>query len=112
MPIQLSERARDGGTFAVTVAFDDEGNDPVTPSAVTWTLLNRENQVINNRDAVPATPGASVTVVLGADDLRYADGDIRHVVFDWTYDSSLGSNLAGREQVTFVISDIREKAAG
>lgn len=111
MPIRLSSRAVDGGTFAVTVAFDDEGNSPVTPNTVKWTLLNRQNQVVNNRDAVAATPGPTVTVLLGADDLRHADGDIRHMVFDWTYDSSLGSGLPGREQVTFVINDIREKAS-
>jgi len=110
MPIQLSERAVDGGTFAVTVAFDDEDNSPVTPNTVKWTLLNREGGVVNERDAVDATPGETVTVLLTADDLRYADGDIRHLVFDWTYDSSLGSGLTGREQVTFVIEDIREKA--
>lgn len=112
MPVRLQQRARDGGTFAVTIAFTDEDGEPVTPSAVTWTLLGRANQVINERDAVTETPAPAVTALLTAADLNYGDGNIRHLVFDWTYDSSLGSGLNGREQVTFFIDDIREKASG
>lgn len=111
MPIILTERAIDRGTFVVTVAFADEDNAPVTPAAASWTLLGRNNDVINSRDAVAITPAESAVILLGADDLDRADGDVRHLVIEWTYDSSLGSGLAGREQVTFYVVDIREKAA-
>ena len=59
MPVVLAEKAKDRGTYPVTVAFFDSAGDgePVTPSAATWTLLGRANQVINERDAVVIEPG-------------------------------------------------------
>lgn len=111
MPVRLTEHANDRSTFVVEAAFADETDAPVTPSAATWTLLNRQRQVVNERDAIPVTPAQSITIVLGPDDLDHDDGELRYLVLDWLYDSDLGSGLAGREQVTFRIDDIAEKAA-
>lgn len=113
MPVVFAEKAKDRGTYPVTVAFFDSAGDgePVTPSAATWTLLGRANQVINGRDAVTIDPlNETVTIVLGPDDLDYADGDVRFLIVESVYDSTLGNGLVDRDQATFFIVDIREKA--
>jgi hypothetical protein len=111
MPVELSARARDRSTFVVEASFTDEEGTPVVPNAVTWTLLDRDRGVVNSRDGVIETPAASITIVLGAADVDHDDGELRRLVLDWTYNSDLGNDLPGREQLTFHIDDIAEKAA-
>ena len=112
MPVELDTSARDGSSYSVVCTFTDEDDSSVTPSSVTWTLLGPGNAVINGREDVSVTPSAGqATITLGPADLAYADGSHRKLILTWTYDSSYGAGQTGREQVTFNVDDIAEKAA-
>lgn len=102
---KLTEVAKEGSTYAVTVAFTDENGDAVTPSAVTWTLMNLRREVINSREDVSITPGTSVTIVLSGNDLLVGTDNLvtRELLVKATYDSDLGSDLPLREARWFDI---------
>lgn len=95
------------GTAKVTISsFTDESGESVTPSAVTWTLTDRSGNVINSRQNVSATAGASVVFLLTGDDLAIgSNGKMRVLQINATYDSDLGSDLVARAKATFTIDD-------
>lgn len=95
------------GTAKATVTFTDETGASVTPSAVTWTLTDISGNVINSRQDVSVTPGASVSFAIYGDDLAVSGNDVRRLLLvEWTYSSSLGSNLPGKAQASFSIADL------
>ncbi len=65
----LSKEAREGSGYTVTVSFTDSAGDAVTPSAVTWSLLDIDDEIVNSREDVEAVPGESIDIVLSGDDL-------------------------------------------
>lgn len=65
----LSEVAREKSSYTVTVGFTDDSEAAVTPSAVTWSLLDSDEEIVNGRDGVSVTPGEEVTIELSGDDL-------------------------------------------
>lgn len=108
MPAVLTTAAVEESTFAVTATFTDEDGAPLTPTALTWTLTDLHGTVINGRLEQAITPASSVTVVLSGLDLALPDpSDNRRVMlFEGTYNSSLGSNLSLKDQVEFPIVDL------
>lgn len=95
------------GTAKVTVTFTDEAAASVTPSAITWTLTDTNGNVINSRQDVSVTPGASVSFALSGNDLAVSGNDVRRVLLiEWVYTSSLGSNLPGKAQAFFSIEEL------
>lgn len=101
--------AREESTYAITVAYTDENGDAVTPTAVTWTLMDGAGTVINGRSAVSiATPSTSNTIVLKGDDLAVSDaGQLERVLLiEATYDSSLGSGLPLKKEYRFHVDDL------
>ena len=95
------------GTAKVAVTFTDETGASATPSAVTWTLTDTSGNVINSRLDVTATPGATVTFAMSGEDLAVTGNDVRRVLLiEWTYTSSLGSNLPGKAQAFFSIEEL------
>ena len=96
------------GVYIVTVQPKDEDGNAVTPSAMTWTLTDRKGTVINSRSDVSATPGTSVTITLKGDDLQLTEtaDNWRELLVKYTYDSSAGSNLPGRDVLRFEIQPL------
>ncbi len=106
MPTTISTKARDKSTFVVTAAFKDAAGAAVSPSAVTWTLMDADGDVVNSRTAVSVAPGTSVDIVLSGEDLDYADGAVRVLLIEATYTSTEGADLPLKETVTFTIEDL------
>ena len=105
MPIKATTYAVEKSTYAVVVAFTDEDGAAVTPNSVIWRLEDDYGRTINNRTAQSVTPGGSVAIVLSGDDLQLLDQDneseIRRLIIDAPYNSSLGSNLSNSEGYEF-----------
>lgn len=104
---QLITHAKDQSTYQVTAAFTDAAGDSVVPSAITWTLTDRDGTVINSReDVAVATPAASIDIVLSGDDLKYSDGAKRILTIEATYDSDEGSDLPLKQESVIKIDDL------
>jgi hypothetical protein len=116
MPVKLTNTADhvpEGGVCGITAAFTDEAGDAVAPATLTWTLTDTEGAVINNRsDVAVNTPESSETIVLSGNDLGITAAEkaatdetfvLRVLTIEGTYNSSLGSGLPIRDQVTFAV---------
>lgn len=106
MPTTLSPRAIDRSTYVIAAAFTDETGVAVVPTSITWTLSTDSGNVINSRQDVSITPGATVQIVLTNDDLAFAHGNKRVLTINAIYNSTLGNNLRLRDQVTFTLDDL------
>jgi hypothetical protein len=79
----------------------------VTPLTANWTLTDGLGNVINSRRHVTLTPAASISWLISTGDLAIDDnGTERIVIVDWTYNSTLGSNIPGRAQAQFTIEPV------
>ncbi|HDM76324.1 MAG TPA: hypothetical protein ENG51_07620 [Deltaproteobacteria bacterium] len=108
MPTTLTTHAVEKSTFVITVAFQDEQGNSVTPNELTWTLTDMNGNVINNRDQVSITPASSVDIVLSGDDLAL-EGDapeLRVLTVEGTYSSDLGSDLPIKDSVRFIVDNL------
>lgn len=94
--------------LVITLAWTDEDGSPVTPSAATWTLTDLAGNIINSRSAVAiAGLSTSNTVVLSGNDLAIDNNGIhRQFLVQFTYDSSAGSDLPGKDALNFDITDV------
>ena len=105
MPVQATIYAVEKSTLAVSAAFTDEAAAAVTPSGVTWRLEDDYGRTINSRSAVSATPASTVVIVLTGDDLQLLDQnnehELRRLIMDAVYDSSLGTGLKLSESYEF-----------
>lgn len=99
MPGRLGLSSEENGSYVVTAAFTDEDGDAVIPNAITYSLLLNNGQIINSRDEVSVTPASSVEILVYGDDLQYI-GDVTMLI-EWTYDSSLGNNIPGKDEITW-----------
>jgi len=88
--------------------FEDETETVSTPKSATWTLTDAAGNVVNGRNDVSITPASTITVLLSGDDLAVPAGDDgrRALLLEWIYDSSLGSDLPGKEVVYFTITPL------
>lgn len=97
-------------TLVVTVSYTDEDGTAVTPSAATWTLTDRDGTVINEREEVTiSSPTTADDVVLSGDDLALQDsGDdgLRYFLCEFTYDSTSGAGLSGKNSCYVNINDL------
>lgn len=100
---------QEGSTLIITVAFTDENGDAVAPAAATWTLMDGQGAVINNRSAVPVSLlDTSVTIVLSGDDLSISDPDVldRVLLVEATYTNSAGSGLPEKKEYSFSLNNL------
>jgi hypothetical protein len=109
----LTVNANEEGTLVVTCEFEDETGSSVTPSSITWSLLNSDGDIINSRqDVAVATPAASVDIVLHGDDLAMSAVEqnngsaARYLTLKATYNSSSGTGLSLRDGCTFDICNL------
>lgn len=105
MPTEIkSPQAVEESTFVVTNAFLDAAGTAVTPTSATWSLFDKDGNVVNGRSAVPISPlASSVDIVLSGDDLQIADGKTRKLTIQAVYDSTEGSDLPLNDELTFYI---------
>lgn len=101
----LSTAAIEKSTYVITFTFADEDGNAVVPNSVVWTLTDQSGTVINSREQVSITPGASVDVVLSGDDLALSKNLMqkRVVVIEADYDSNAGNGLPLNDSATFSI---------
>lgn len=105
----ISTHATERSTIGIPFTFKDDANATVTPTAATWSLLTRGGAVVNSRQDVAISPLAgTVTIVLTGADLALPDpaDDIRLITVEWTYNSSLGTNLAGVDELVLTIDPV------
>ncbi len=107
-----TEAAKEGGTYAVDLSFEDEEDNDLTPNTILWDLRDADGEVINEKeDESVSGPAAAVTVVLQGADLPAdpADGDYSHIwmVVHGTYNSSLGTNLPYYDQVRISVEPMK-----
>jgi hypothetical protein len=112
MPTTLTVEPMERGALKVTCGpFKDESGATVTPKTVAWTLTDAKGAVVNGRSAVSVTPATTVSFLLSGLDLAVDGtgvtlfGRHRKIWLEWTYDSSLGSDVPGRDEVTFKVFD-------
>lgn len=108
MPVTLTTPAVEQSTYAITALFFDETGAAVAPNAdtLTWSLLKKDGTVVNNRLNVPIVSAATVTIVLHGADLALTTGEskTRIVLLRGTYNSSLGTNLEIKDEITFSVA--------
>lgn len=110
MPVKLTTKANERSTYVATVTFTDEDGTVVTPNAgtTTWTLTDNAGNVINGRLAVAIASASSIKIVMTNLDLAVGNGlngTERRLLVEWVYNSSIGSNLPGKEEFVFDIHD-------
>jgi hypothetical protein len=98
-------------TAVITVSFSDEDGNAVAPDSMTWTLTDRNGNVINSRqDVVLSSPTSTEVIVLSGDDLQIVDSDddgVRILTFEGTYTSALGSGLPLVDACSFVVENLK-----
>ena len=109
MPVKLDTHAIEEGTYLIQYTFTDEDGTTVVPSAVLWTLTDRDGATINGRTGVSATAATTVSILLTGTDLTIVAGKAneRLMLIEWTYTSTYGSGLAGKEEATFIIDNLK-----
>ncbi|MGD8567367.1 MAG: hypothetical protein PVJ39_04745 [Gammaproteobacteria bacterium] len=104
----LSVTPTEEGTYVIGFSITDENGDATVPTALTWTLMGRDESIINDRDREAISPlVASGSVVLSGDDLSITNGEtVRYFLLEGAYDSTLGSDLPIKEAATFEIENL------
>lgn len=102
----LSLHATEQGTYVINVALEDEDGNAVTPTTMSWTLTDKDGNVVNDReDVVVTSPSSSEDIVLSGDDLQITStlGTLRLFTVKGTYSSSIGTGLPFTGWKWFVI---------
>ncbi len=113
MPTEITAtEATEKSTFVVTVSFTDDDGLAVTPETMKWSLVDKNNAIINNREDIVLSGLASeMDIVLSGDDLEILAGksqEKRFLVMEGTYTSSAGSDLPLKDQLTFTLFNLKK----
>jgi len=111
MPVKLATHADEEGTFHAVCTFADEDGKSCVPITLVWTLSDLDGNVINGRSAVAvAVPATANTITMKGTDLTIVSGQANERLFliEWTYNSTYGAGLPGKEQATFIIDDLKK----
>lgn len=96
--------AKNGKSYFVTVAFQDEDGTAVTPTSATYTLRNGQGNIVNSKNATAISSlASSVTIVLTPSDTDLDDGEGRKIYVDYVYNSTNGTGLSGGDSESFQI---------
>ena len=110
MPITLSLKAIEEGTYGLECIFKDELGTVIVPSSsIAWTLTDEFGAAINDREDVMVAPAGTIDIVLYGDDLALPDVEkrTRLITVETTYSSNLGSGLPLKDQARFSIDALR-----
>lgn len=107
-------KAKEQGTFIVTAAFYDDQGDSVAPDSMFWSLVDKDENVINEREDVEiASPETTEDIVLHGDDLAILAGyseEERYLVLEGTYTSDAGNGLPITGQLKFYVVNLKKVA--
>ncbi|MCK5604786.1 hypothetical protein KAR91_23050 [Candidatus Pacearchaeota archaeon] len=114
MSQKLSEKAKEGSTFAIRVDFtvkanpDDDAGTPFTPnSGLIWSLKDQNGDPVNGKTDMPIGSAESITIVLSGADLALVGGAVRRfVTIEGTFNGVLGDNLPLVDEVSFQIENL------
>jgi hypothetical protein len=112
MPIVLTTPAIEQSTYAIAASFTDDAGLTVAPNAgLTWSLYKKVGgvaTVVNSRLNVAIASASTVTILLSGADLAIVPGEskTRFVIVQGTYNSTLGTNLPMKQQISFGIVDL------
>jgi len=106
MATRLSVSAVEGSTYIVTATFTDQDGDPVTPTSVSWELVDEDGETINT--GTP-TPGSTVNIVLKGTDLTVGEREnaVLYMTVSAVYNSvELGNDLPLVGQVEILVEGL------
>jgi len=97
----------EGSTKTVEVSFFDEAGTAMIPDAVTWSLYNGPEALVNARADVAVTPAATVRIVLsGLDHQVTMAQETRRLVVQATYTSTDGASLPLVAEFEYPVTDV------
>lgn len=105
----LSTNATEKSTYKITCAFTDDDGTAVNPASLTWTLVNDAGTVVNSRlDVSVVSPTTPVDIILSGDDLDISTyGKQRLLTLTATYNSTAGSGLPLKSEVSFLVDNLK-----
>jgi len=106
----LSTVADEGSTYIIRATYYDEDDNAVTPTTVTWSLVDGDGHIVNSREDVSVgSPSTYNDIVLGADDLRCKGtrDASRTMVVKFVYDSAVVTDAPGVQEVSFMVRNIQ-----
>lgn len=86
-------KAIDSSTYVISCTLSDSNGDAVSPNNLSWSLMDGNGAIINNREDVSVTPATTFDIVLYGDDIQQENGKYMYVTVNATYDSTYGTNL-------------------
>jgi hypothetical protein len=102
--------AKEKSTYVVDVTFYDETGTTVVPDSAHWYLRDNNGAIVNNRNGITVQSLlTTISILLSGNDLIYEknSSNMRVLVVEAFYSSSLGSTLPLNEEVTFEIDDLQ-----
>jgi uncharacterized repeat protein (TIGR02543 family) len=97
----------EGSTKTVEVSFFDETDVAMVPDTVTWSLYNGPGVLVHAHEDVPATPGATVRIVLsGLDHEVTMAQETRRLIVKATYTSTDGAGLPLVAELGYPVTDV------
>lgn len=98
---KLRKPADAGSTYVIPLRLLDEEDSLSPPLTLSWSLFNEAGKIVNGRTNQEfAQLASTMNLVLEGDDLPDDQGELM-VLFDGTYNSTLGSNRKIRGGVRF-----------
>jgi len=95
----LNIDAPENGTIEVKVFFRDQEGDPVVPASLFYTLVDAEEKIINNLDAIALPLESDLSIFLTGDDLSLSPLEhstgwaYRWLILTGTYNQGSSSGL-------------------
>lgn len=110
------------GVYKISFILQDESDNIVIPNTISWQLSNNIGTIVNNNTfvsnditgtqetiTIDGVTGSGFVVLLRGDDLAfqssYDDGK-RIFAIKATYDSTLGSDLPFKSELSFTITNL------
>jgi hypothetical protein len=101
------ETAIEGTTYVLTITVTDENGASCVPSTAKWSLRDNNGTIINGRNDVSLTPGASMIIILTSADLICTESSIsRSLTIEATYPSAFGGTGTSCEEFTIPIRNL------
>jgi len=114
--VNVSKSAMRESSFFIKVELKDSAGSSVTPTSLSWTLVNEIGAVVNSKNAQVLTPASAMYILLEGDDLAIQDEDneseIRYILLTGVYDDIRKSGAVFKDTIMFsIINPIPEVAS-